>query len=190
MWRADRGGCGLVGGLLALAVAAPSAAQDDAMASLRPTGPVTIEADSAEWEKGGAMVYTGNVRLNSGELKLKGERLYLRQFDDGEFEARVEGGPALLDHAGLPAEAGQARQPVSARAKVLTYDTRIDIVQITGDALLTRGSDEIRGQDIRYDVEKRRIQAAGGTGGQVRIVIQPPPSRPISPSSPAAEPAP
>ena len=168
-------------GLLMLVLVTWLQAQDGEPArgleSLRPTGPVTIEADQAEWEKGGAMVYSGNVRLLSGELVLQGERLQLRQFEDGEFEAQVEGGPALLDHAGLAPEQGQARQPVSARARALTFDTRIDIVQLTGDALLTRGSDQIRGQSIRYDVSNRRIRAQGGEGGQVRIVIQPPPPR-------------
>lgn len=176
--RRHRYGLACVLGLLVLA---PLQAQERdtgrGLESLRPTGPVTIEADQAEWEKGGAMVYSGNVRLLSGELVLQGERLLLRQFDNGEFEAQVEGGPALLDHAGLAPEQGQARQPVSARARALTFDTRIDIVQLTGDALLTRGSDQIRGQSIRYDVSNRRIRARGGEGGQVRIVIQPPPPR-------------
>lgn len=191
MSRAERLARGLGLGLLAASgvLAGPLAAQDGNVASLRPTGPVTIEADRAEWQKGGAMVYSGNVRLDSGELKLQGTRLHLRQFEDGQFEARVEGSPALLDHAGLPPEAGEPRRPVSARAQELTYDTRIEIVQITGDALLTRGSDEIRGQSIRYDVANRRIQADGGQGGQVRIVIQPPP-RQDNDDTPAPDDAP
>ena len=163
--------------VLTLAVVMPAGAQDGD-ASLRPTGPVKINANNAEWEKGGAMVYTGNVRLESGDLKLKGDRLHLKQFDDGQFQATVDGAPATLDHAGL-AQAGSdgERPPVSATAKQLTYDSRNDIVEIAGNALLTRGTDKIRGDSIRYDVIKRRIQAAGGEGGQVQIEIQPPPPR-------------
>ena len=164
----------------ALALAAPVGAQNDA---LRPTGPVKISADRAEWEKGGAMVYSGRVRMESGDLKLLGDRLELRQFDDGQFEARIDGGPAALDHAGLPNDV--ARPPVSAKAKQLRYDSRSDIVEVIGNALLTRGTDEIRGENIRYDVVQRRIQAAGGEGGQVQIVIQPPPRKDSSESLPA-----
>lgn len=155
---------------------------------LRPTSPVKINADRAEWQKGGSMVYTGNVRLESGDLKLSGDRLNLTQFDNGEFEAKVDGKPAKLDHAGLAAAGtrGDERPPVTARASTLTYDSRNDIVEVAGDALLTRGTDEIRGQNIRYDVTERRIEAQGKegcegastkAGCQVEIVIQPPPRK-------------
>lgn len=147
--------------------------------NLRPTGPVKINADRAEWQKGGSMVYTGNVRLESGDLKLSGDRLNLKQFDDGQFEAKIDGKPAKLDHAGLAAAGNKEgeRPPVAARASTLTYNSRDEIVVVDGDALLTRGSDEIRGQNIRYDVTQRRIEAQGKEGGQVEIVIQPPPRK-------------
>lgn len=150
---------------------------------LRPTGPVKISADRAQWEKGGAMVYTGKVRMESGDLKLQGERLTLRQSDDGQFEAVVEGSPATLDHAGVAVESQGERVPVSARGGRLVYDSRSDLVEFEGDALLTRGTDEIRGNRIRYDVARRRIEAAGGDEGQVQIVIQPPP-RKAAPGAP------
>lgn len=154
----------------------PKAAESE---NLRPTGPVKINADRAEWQKGGSMVYTGNVRLESGDLKLSGERLNLKQFDDGQFEAKIDGKPAKLDHAGLAAAGNKEgeRPPVSARASTLTYNSRDEIVVVDGDALLTRGTDEIRGQNIRYDVTQRRIEAQGKEGGQVEIVIQPPPRK-------------
>lgn len=146
--------------------------------SLKPTGPVTIEADHADWEKGGAMVYVGNVRLQSGDLNLAGARMEFRQSPDGNFQARIDGRPATLDHRGLPTEDGKPGPPVSARGEVMTYDSRAATVQIDGGALLSRGKDEIKGGNVLYDVANRRIQANGGEGGQVRIVIQPPPPKP------------
>ena len=162
--------------LIALALSGTAAAQDSvSSASLRPTGPVTIRADKAEWEKGAAMVYTGNVRLESGELNLAGDRLELRQFAKGEFEAKIGGGPAKLDHKGVRDEKGQPGPPVHAEARMLTYDSRNDIVEVNGAAVLNRGGDLMRGENIRYDVANRRIQAEGGTDGQVEFTIQPPP---------------
>lgn len=168
--------------LLALTAGLPAVRAQDTgkttAASLRPTGPVTINADRAEWEKGGAMVYTGNVRLESADLKLSGAKLMLKQFESGEFEAKVDGGPATLDHAGIAAGADGTRPPVSAKARQLTYDSRSEIVEIAGEAVLTRGTDEIKGDKVRYDVANRRIEAAGG----VQIVIQPPAKKTAAPA--------
>lgn len=167
--------------LLALAlagVAGMAAAQQNrspAIDSLRPTGPVTVTADRAEWEQNGAMIYTGNVLLTSDTLKLKGDRLELRQLADGQFTASITGNPATLDHPGLREKDGRVGPPVGARAKTLNYDSRTSMVDVLGNAVLTRGSDAINGEDIHYDAAARRIRAAGGQGGQVKIVIQPPP---------------
>jgi lipopolysaccharide export system protein LptA len=215
MSRADRGRIAalalwlLVGGSgIVPGTAARAATQEDAKESLRPTGPVKITADRAEWAKGGSMVYTGNVRLESGDLKLSGDRLTLKQFEDGQFEAKVDGKPAMLDHAGLAAvgSKGNERPPVSARATQLTYDSREEIVQVAGEAFLKRGTDEITGENIRYDVAERKIQAQGRDActpdeaeqGKCRVTItlQPPPKKPKAagetpaPATPPAGPTP
>jgi lipopolysaccharide export system protein LptA len=205
MSRADRGRVAALalwlligGGGIVAGTAARAATTEEARESLQPTGPVKITADRAEWAKGGSMVYTGNVRLESGDLKLSGDRLTLKQFEDGQFEARVDGKPAMLDHAGLAAvgSKGNERPPVSARATQLTYDSREEIVDVTGEALLTRGTDKITGENIRYDVSQRRIEAKAAEGGQVQIELQPPPRKPkpgagepAAPEAPATPPA-
>lgn len=153
----------------------PAPAGDALAQSLRPSGPVTVTADRAEWEKGGAMLYAGNVSMVSDTLSMRGERLELRQKKAGEYEAILRGSPARLDHAGQPGNA--EAPPVAAQARTLIYDTGTSMVQLSGAARLVRGTDEITGETIRYDVAARRIRAAGGEGGQVRIVIQPPPPK-------------
>lgn len=169
---------------------ADAAASSERRARLRPSGPVTVTADRAEWEKGGAMVYTGKVKLVSDDLELNGDRLELRQSSDGEFEARVSGAPALLDHAGVSAQEGEPALPVRARASTLIYDSREEVVEVAGNANLQRGTDEISGETIRYDVVRRRIQATGSEGGQVKIVIQPPQGGNAGDGTPRRRPAP
>lgn len=169
MWRRDGA---RAAALTVLLLAAGAHAQDSvSKANLRPTGPVTIRADKAEWEKGEAMVYTGHVKLASGDLNLTGDRLELHQFPQGQFEAKIGGNPAVLDHKGLRDDAGQPGPPVHAEAKTLTYDSRSQVVEVAGTAVLTRCSDVMKGENIKYNVSKRTIQAEGGTGGQVEFTI-------------------
>lgn len=197
MWR-NRAVKALAFAVLAtLAGLAPAQQNRDAVAdNLRPTGPVTVTADRAEWEQDGAMIYTGNVLLTSDTLKLKGDRLELRQFAGGRFTANVTGNPARLDHPGLKEKNGAIGPPVGAQGRTLSYDSNTAIVDILGNAQLMRGKDQIDGDNIRYDVAARRIRAAGGQGGQVRIVIQPPPAKtggggsaPRAPTPPVPPPA-
>jgi lipopolysaccharide transport protein LptA len=190
MWRRE---ARLAAALAMLALPAFVAAEGNVTAaSLRPTGPVTIRADKAEWEKGSAMMYTGNVHLESGDLNLVGDQLELRQFEKGEFTAKVTGAPAKLDHTGLRDDQGKQGPPVHAEAKTLTYDSRTDIVEVVGAAVLNRGDDHMTGENIHYDVAQRRIQAEGGTNGQVIFTLQPPPQRDgaAAPGKPGVTPAP
>jgi lipopolysaccharide export system protein LptA len=157
---------------------APSAAAAAAATDpLRPTGPVTVSADRAEWQEGGLMRYSGNVMLTSETLQLSGQSLELRQLDSGRYQAKVTGTPARMSHAAANAQ-GQPQPAITATARTLNYDSEIGVVEVMGEARMARGGDEITGEHIRYNVPQRRIEAAGGNGSQVRIVIQPPADKP------------
>lgn len=146
-----------------------------AAAPVLPSGPVTVTADRAEFQKGGVMIYSGNVQLDAEGLGLRGTRLELQQGEGGHYTARIGGTPAQLGHRGGLSATGAVLPEVSAQANSLIYDSASGIVEISGGAQLVRGSDRISGEMILYNVAERRIQATGGVGGQVKIVIQPPP---------------
>ena len=177
------------------AAAAPAAktAKPTVGQRMRPNGPVTVTAANVDWTKNGLMVYTGDVKLTSDTLNLDGDRLELEQLGDGQYKAKVTGAPAhLLHQGGEPDAQGQPDPPVTARGKTLIYDSQNGVADVIGDARVTRGEDEITGETIHYNVNERRIQAAGGSGGQVKIVIQPNnknggPTAP-APAPPAAKP--
>lgn len=170
----------------------PAGSGDSALQSFRPTGPVTLTADRAEWVQGGQMQYYGNVSMRSDTLQLRGERMTVTQHTDGQFAAQLTGTPARLDHAGRPGTDGIGAQPVNAQAENIDYDSRTGVIRLSGGARLLRGSDEVTGEQIDYVVAERRIRAAGGQAGQVRIVIQPPARKSAAVPSPAptASPAP
>lgn len=159
------------------AFAAAPAKKSSNSDALRPTGPVTITADRAEWSKVGVMIYTGNVALSSDKLKMNGERLELTQYPNNQYTSKITGSQAHLEHAGEPNEKGEPTPNVTADANTLVYDSRTGVVDVIGNAKMTRGKDEVTGSDIHYNVAERRIQATGGEGGQVKIVIQPPPDK-------------
>jgi lipopolysaccharide export system protein LptA len=167
-----------VGLALCVALAASAGgvrAQSNAeLDALRPTGPVTLTADRAEWVQGGTAQYTGHVSLSSDNLQLRGNEMTVTQGSGNNFEALITGSPAKLDHRGVAGAEGLTAQPVSAQARQIDYDSRTGVVRLTGAAELLRGSDQITGEQIDYIVAQRRIRASGGDTGQVRIVIQPP----------------
>ena len=133
-------------------------------------GPVTVTADEAEWRREGVMLYQGNVRLVSGGMELRGQRMELRQIRQGRYKAFLSGGPATLKHQADAAD----DQPVSAQASSIIYDSGTGELELEGAVELPRGADRLTSDNMRYDLPARRIKAAGGSGGQVRITIQPP----------------
>ena len=138
-------------------------------ADLRPNGPVTIGANHAELVQGNSAVYVGNVTLDSDTLKMDGDRLELKRAADGQYTAKVTGAPAHMSHAGT----GPDNPAMTAHAKTMTYDSRAGVVDLVGEALMTRGDDTTTAETIRYYVLDQRYEASGGDspGGRVKIVL-------------------
>ncbi|MGL6222788.1 MAG: LptA/OstA family protein, partial [Steroidobacteraceae bacterium] len=61
-------------------------------------------------------------------------------------------------------------------AKAIDYDVKAATVRLTGDAWLTDGQNEIRGNTLVYDIGRERVQAnpSEKDPGGVRITINPP----------------
>lgn len=155
-----------------------------------PKGPIKVTSQRADIdEQGKLMLYRGNVRMVSGALELKGERLELRQPRQGQFEAQVSGKPARLEQQGQ-----NDAPPLSASASQIVYDTRAATLELNGGATLARGQDVLTGDRISYDLASRRISASGTDGEQIKFVIQPPedrstPANDKKPAPPAKSPS-
>lgn len=152
---------------------------------VKPAGPMTIVSDKFDGVQGTSAVYTGNVSMNSETLKFDGDRAELTKSPDGHYLSKISGGPAHLNHLGN----GPENPTVIAHANSMTYDSKTGLVDLVGDSYLKRGDDEFTADTIHYSVNERRIQAAGGGSGQVRVVIQPPPAdSAAAPETPAPPP--
>lgn len=146
---------------------------------VRLTGPIKITAERAELERREYALYRGRVKLVSQDLVLTGDRLELRQPAAGQFEARLTGAPARLDHPG-----DAKGPPISASAAQIVYDTRNATVELSGGVQLARGTDQLTSSQVSYNLAARRISATGAGDGQVQITITPPPPAPASKDEP------
>jgi len=158
---------------------APAKTQPAAAPETRLRGPIKITAERAELERREYALYRGRVRLVSEDMVLTGDRLELRQPAKGQFEARLTGAPARLDHPG-----NEAGPPVSASAGQIIYDTRTATVDLIGGVQLAHGTDQLSSGSVRYNLAARRISANGSAAGQVHMVIQPPESGTPKPQKP------
>ena len=136
----------------------------------RPTGPIDIEAQSADILRDGRAIYRGDVKVSARDFNLSGDELELRQLDNRQFVIVITGAPAHFAHNG---GVGKEAPPVDANARRIEYDSRNGVLQLTGEVRLLRGRDRLTTDTLRYDLNERRIQASGGTSGQVRITLDP-----------------
>jgi lipopolysaccharide transport protein LptA len=63
----------------------------------------------------------------------------------------------------------------SGKAREILYDSTTATVTLQGDALLSDGRNDIRGDKLVYDLAAERVSAGNTTSGdRVRITIRPP----------------
>jgi lipopolysaccharide export system protein LptA len=131
--------------------------------------PIRIEADRAELtERGGASVYTGNVKIKQGDLEMEGERLQLERGQSGEVTATLTGSPARAQQPG-------AEGLIKGQAQRIDYVSKDKTMVLQGNAEVLRGKDRIQSEKIRYDTATQRIIADGNgkSGDRVQITIDP-----------------
>ncbi len=124
------------------------------------TLPVEVQADQlAVNQADGSAVFTGNVLVGQGEMRIAAGSVRVEYSSDGKgIERLFATGGVTLTNASDAAEAREA---------VYTIDS--GNVVMTGDVLLTQGNSAISGQKLVIDLK-------AGTGvmeGRVQTVFQP-----------------
>ncbi len=169
--------------------------------------PTQVEADRMEYDDLQQVnVFTGNVVLTKGTIRLRARRLLVRQDAQGFHFATATGAPARFRQK--RDEPGD--QWVEGEALRIDYDGKAETVHLREAALLRRTSDgrsveEIHGTDIRYASRTGFFTVQGATAGstaatpenpagRVRVIIQPrdtttnPAARPDTGAAPATVP--
>jgi len=107
----------------------------------------------------GYSVYTGNVKITQGELKLTGDEVTVQQTKNNEVEQiTVTGKPAHYNHV---TEKGET---IQAESEHMVYTASKNKLIMTVNANLKQPDHQVSSQKIVYDTEKK-IVIAGDKGG-------------------------
>ncbi len=143
--------------------------------------PIRIQANAATLDdKRNTAVYTGNVIITQGSMRLTGSRVTLSSDANGELNKMVtQGGPATYQQT---PEANKA--PVKARAQTIEYYAADERVVLIDKAFLEQSGNTFQGDYVSYDIPAQVVDAgrntsSGASGaesngnGRIEITIQP-----------------
>ena len=192
---------------LALAVTVAAGAATD-----RRTLPITVEAESTDFDYKNSVLVFRQVRITQGDAQVEAERATATGLDfensrwnfEGKVRISVADGVLESDTAvvrfandeiagaevvGRPARFRQLRgeRLAEGRSRRIDYDLGSQRVSLSGDAWLSDGRNEITGSRLVYSLREQRVLAEAGEqdGQPVRITIQP---RPTPTPTPPVEP--
>lgn len=138
--------------------------------------PINLEADRVTVDDIKQIsTFEGKVVLTQGTLVIRGDRMEVRQDNEGFKYGTTWGNLAYFR---------QKREGfdeyVEGWAERIEYDGRADKVQMFVRASMKRGQDEVRGNYISYDADTEFFRVIGGnktadadSPGRVRAIMQP-----------------
>jgi len=148
--------------------------------------PVNLEADTVTLDDIKKIsVYQGNVVLSQGTLMLRADRVQVTQNADGLDKVSATGRPVAFRQ-----KLDGSEEFIEGFADRIEYDGITSQLVLIGQAMLRRGSDELRGAQISYNSNTGFYKVAGQPkaqtpSGRVRAVIRP---KPRTAEQPAAKP--
>jgi lipopolysaccharide export system protein LptA len=146
-----------------IAVSAPALAQNVAFGGMKAdvSAPVEVAADNlAVNQSDGSAVFTGNVVIGQGEMRLSAETVTV---------IYAEGGQNRIKTLQAKGKVTLVSGPDAAEAKEANYDVATGHVTLTGNVVLTQGQNVLTGDRMTVDLASGQAQV----DGRVRSVLQP-----------------
>jgi len=142
-------------------------------------GDLKIRADKASVAGGldyqnSKWTISGNVRINAQGGSLQSDEAVVTFADNVITRATITGAPAQFEQQ---REAGA--EPARGHANTIDYETATGNVSLKDKAWLSDGCNEIRGEQLVYNIRTQTVQAqsvpasSGNGDGRFRITIQP-----------------
>ncbi len=155
--------------LSCVAVVALSSAASFALPSDR-NQQLSLVADRATYnDKTGITTYTGNVVIEQGTMKLQADSLVANLNSKKEIQIiTAKGQPAKFQQQ-MDTNKGLAR----GEAQTIVYNADTGILTLTGKAYLYQDGSSIRGNSLKYSMNKGDVEAQGSSTNRVQIIIPP-----------------
>lgn len=120
---------------------------------------IHIDANHMKFNiESGYSVYTGNVVIRQGELKLTGDVVTLQQGEDEIERITVTGKPVHYNHV---TEKGES---IQAESEKMVYTASQNKLVMTTNARLKQPDHQVSSQKIVYDTEKKIVIAGDKDG--------------------------
>ncbi len=192
------GGMLLAGFFMACANAQPTM---PAMPEFEPDLPITIDAESSEFDYATSRLVFRGLRMVQGNLGIRADLAETDKLDftnglwifTGNVVLEADTAKLYCDKArisfvnheltaaeltGQPARFEQSVAETGAtntgRARSIIFKQADNSLKLNKDAHFSDGSNEISGDLITYDLVGRRLTAGSGDSGPVKILIEPP----------------
>jgi len=128
----------------------------------------------------GDSILSGEVIITQGSLDIRADKATLTRSAGELSQVVFEGQPASLK------QIDDQGQPVSVRARRITYRPTSNDVLLEGAVEVDRPEGNLRGEVITYDMANGRLNARGaGSEDRIRMRFQPRQGNPASAPAPA-----
>lgn len=135
--------------------------------------PIYLSADKVSYSQStNKATYTGNVIITQGSLKITASTLVVTlNADKSIASAQATGNLASFEQI-FSTDKGLAKGV----AQKIDYNAKTGILSMTGNAKLTQDGANFSGNSIRYSLKMGDMEATGGQGKRVELVIAPNPN--------------
>ncbi|CAD9194396.1 MAG: lipopolysaccharide transport periplasmic protein LptA [Acinetobacter bohemicus] len=137
---------------------------------------ISLVADRATYnEKTGITTYTGNVIIEQGTMKLQADSIVANLNAKREISTITATGRPARFQQQVDVNKGLAK----GQAQKIIYNAETGIITLSGGALLQQNGASIRGNTLKYSMNKGDVEAtgtpnsSGSSSGRVQIVIPP-----------------